>query len=80
MKKGKKVAVTVHLPAILATKLRKNAAVMNVTFSKLCNMMLSTDKDNLLIERQALMKRIYELRKKISMSERHDEDVNNKDS
>lgn len=63
MNKNKSVAVTVHLPESLANKLKKEAVEMNVTFSRLCNMLLSTDKDELLLERQILMKQIYELRK-----------------
>lgn len=70
-------SLTIRLPKELAAKLKKEAKELNVPISRLCNMMLSTDKDELLLERQVLMKQTYELRKEISLLCKEAEDVNN---
>ena len=78
MKNEKLTAKTIRMPVKMANKLKKEAEKAQVTFSNFCNMLLSSDKDELLLERQVLMKKLYEARKKVSVYIMEDNDANNK--
>lgn len=78
MHNEKIIATTVRMPEKMADKLKKEAEKAQVTFSNFCNMILSSDKDELLLERQVLIKKLYEARKMVSLHIMEANDVNNK--
>lgn len=58
-------SLTIHVPLDMADTLRNQAKKANVSLSRYCIMLMESEKATLLLERQELMKTIYELRIKI---------------
>lgn len=58
-------SITIHVPSDMADSLRNQAKKANVSLSRFCVMIMESDKAALLLERQVLMKTVYELRVKI---------------
>ncbi len=63
--KNKVKPITVRIPERKERILRKQAEKANMSLSRYCALLMESEKGELLLEKQELMKTIYELRVKL---------------